>query len=364
MTFKAEILARFSGEASGAPLYLPDLTLWYNWHHKIGSLPAPWQHYSLPQIARAMGVPIWLSAAPWRIETPGIEIVTTENEQERLIAAETSTGTLVWRWQVGPDGAWWQTEYPVKTAENLPAALELVQARTYVVDPGELAELRTEVGTNGLLAIEIPRRPYSILLHEFLGWSEGLLLLNEPVIEEINSILETKTQTVVQEIAKLPGELILSPDNLDGQFISPGVFEAYLTASYRRTAEVCHAHNKVLLVHVGGPIRHLLALLAGAGVDGLEGIAGLPQSNATLTQAREITGPHLTLWGGIPQDFLLETHPYHDFEASVVQATQEIGGDGRMILGVADRVPVDADLSRLEAIPELVAKAWSGRVKS
>lgn len=362
MTFKAEILGRFSGEASGSPLYLPDLTLWYNWHHKKGSLPAPWQNYSLPQITQAMGVPIWLSAAPWRIETPGIAVVTTENEQERVITAETSTGPLVWRWQVGPDGAWWQTEYPVKTADDLPAALELVQARTYVVDPGELAELRTAVGVDGLLAIEIPRRPYSILLHEFLGWSEGLLLLNEPVIEEINTILETKTQAFVQEIAQLPGQLILSPDNLDGQFISPRAFEAYLAESYRRTAEVFHAHNKYLLVHVGGPIRHLLALLAGAGVDGLEGIAGLPQNNASLTQAREITGPHLTLWGGIPQDFLLETHPHQEFEASVVQATQETVDDGRMILGVADRVPVDADLSRLEAIPELVAEACSGQL--
>jgi hypothetical protein len=31
-----------------------------------------------------------------------------------------------------------------------------------------------------------------------------------------------------------------------------------------------------------------------------------------------------------------------------------------MILGVADRVPVDADLNRLEAIPSLVEKARSG----
>ena len=68
------------------------------------------------------------------------------------------------------------------------------------------------------------------------------------------------------------------------------------------------------------------------------------------------------MWGGIPQDFLLETHPYQEFEASVVQATRETVNDDRMILGVADRVPVDADLSRLEAIPELVAEAWSGQL--
>jgi hypothetical protein len=30
--------------------------------------------------------------------------------------------------------------------------------------------------------------------------------------------------------------------------------------------------------------------------------------------------------------------------------------DSRMILGVADRVPVDAEVSRLEAIPSLVER--------
>ena len=62
-----------------------------------------------------MGVPIWLPARPWRIETPGVEVTKTEQDQERVIKAETSAGTLIARWVVGPDGDWWQTEYPVKT---------------------------------------------------------------------------------------------------------------------------------------------------------------------------------------------------------------------------------------------------------
>jgi hypothetical protein len=38
----------------------------------------------------------------------------------------------------------------------------------------------------------------------------------------------------------------------------------------------------------------------------------------------------------------------------VAQAVREARGDGRTILGVADRVPVDAELGRLETIPGLV----------
>jgi hypothetical protein len=50
----------------------------------------------------------------------------------------------------------------------------------------------------------------------------------------------------------------------------------------------------------------------------------------------------------------LATHDRQEFEDSVRQAVRETTGDGRTILGVADRVPVGAELDRLLAIPALV----------
>jgi hypothetical protein len=358
MTLKEKILARFSGEADGRPFYLPDLTLWYDWHRSRKTLPSGWEDYSLPQVARTMDAPVWWVARPWQVETPSVEIMRTEKDGKRIVRSQTSSGTLVARWtQMGTNGDWWQTEYPVKTREDLAAALELVDARTYVLDASKLAQMEAMVGEEGVLAIEIPRRPYSDVLHELLGWSEGLLLLNEPAVEEIISILESKLQRLVREIAELAGQVVLAPDNLDGQFIPPVTFKAHLADSYRVTTEALHQHDKYLVVHIGGPIRHLLAPLAEAGVDGVEGIAGPPQGDVTLAEARQIAGPELTLWGGIPQDWVHDTHDREEFETAVASAAQEATGDGRMIIGVADRVPVDADLSRLEAIPELTGRS-------
>jgi hypothetical protein len=357
MTSKADVLARFSGEPDARPLYLPDLTLWYDWHQGQGTLPEGWQDYSLPQVARALDVPIWLAVRPYRVDTPGVEIVTTERDGERVIRSETSAGTLVARWTLGPDGDWWQTEYPVKRQEDLAAVLEIVEARTYVLDSAAWERWEGVVGEEGVLALEIPRRPYSDLLHEFLGWSEGLLLLREPVVQEINAILEAKLQPLVEQVARLPGELVLSPDNLDGQFISPRAFQSYLAESYRRTADALHQGGKRLVVHIGGPVRHLLAPLAEAGVDGLEGIAGPPQSDVSLAEARQAVGPGLTLWGGIPQDFTLDTHERERLEQVVKQAVRDAREDARTILGVADRVPVNADIDRLQAIPGWIEQA-------
>jgi hypothetical protein len=54
------------------------------------------------------------------------------------------------------------------------------------------------------------------------------------------------------------------------------------------------------------------------------------------------------------QDVLLDTHNHERFEATVAEAIEGAKGDTRVILGVADGVPADAELKRLEAIPSLV----------
>jgi hypothetical protein len=126
MTWRAEILSRFSGQAGEHPSYLLDPTLWYDWQRSRGTLPDQWRGYSLPRIARALGVPTWLVVAVYRVEAHGAKIVTTEQGGERVVRIVTSVGTLTARWTRDPDGDWWQVEYPLKPANDLAAVLEAV----------------------------------------------------------------------------------------------------------------------------------------------------------------------------------------------------------------------------------------------
>ena len=360
MTSSDEIRTRFAGPGSGAPVYLPDLTLWYRWHTQRGALPAQWQGHTLPQIAEALGVPAWTVTRPWRVELSGIQVDTQEAAGQRTVRYRTPAGSLTAAWSLGPDGDWWQTEYPIKTLEDLPAARELISARAYLLDPlNPPSSLSSPSPPSSLRSLELPMRPYSDLLHTLLGWGDGLMLLmgeGRAALVEMLGLLEEKLQALVEQVAGLPGDLALAPDNLDGQYISPRVFREQLAPNYRRTADALHAAGKSLVVHVGGPVKRLLPLLAAAGVDAVEGIAPAPQSDATLAEARTVAGPALTLWGGIPQDYLIAERTTEEFERAVAEAIAQAAGDPRMILGVADRVPVDADLGRLQALAGLAAR--------
>ena len=352
--------ARGEGGAAAAgaqPAYLPDLRAWYRWHHARRTLPAAWRDCSLAEIAAALDVPAWQTVRPWSVETPGVEIETQQGAGERVISYHTSTGTLQERWSLGPDGDWWQMEYPVKTAEDLPAALALIAARTYHLQPGELAGAQEAIGPAGMVAAELPMRPYSDVLHTLLGWAEGLMLFKSegrPLLLEMLALLDDKLRALTEQVAALPGAILFAPDNLDGHYISPRTFREHLAASYRQTATTAHAQGKRLVVHAGGPVGRLLPLLAEAGVDAVDGVAGPPQGDTPLAEARVAAGPELVLWGGIPQDLLLGAHDEQEFKQAVQAAAVAARADGRSILGVADAVPVAADVERLRALGDLL----------
>ncbi|MBN1836957.1 MAG: hypothetical protein JW820_13970 [Spirochaetales bacterium] len=330
-------------------LFLPDLSLWYRWHKERGTFPPGWEGESLPEICRRRGLPIWLPVRPWRLEYQGLTVQTSRSEDVRETRWQTSAGTLLARWTLGPDGDWWQTDYPASSADLLPGAREIVQSIVYHPDPSVAEQARQEVREDGVVALELPMRSLSDLLHSFLGWSDGLLLLWEQpdAVQELARILEEKLQELLSALTAFPGDLYLSPDNLDGQFVSPDMFAEYLAPSYQAAATLL-AH-KPLVVHAGGPLRALLPKLGGCGVAAVEGVSGPPQSDATLAEAREAAGPGLTLWGGIAQDSLLPTVEQEDFESALAAALEQARQPG-MVLGIADRVPPDALPQRLDAV--------------
>ena len=337
----------------GATLFVPDLTQWFEWHRKAGTLPDRWSALGLPEISVDIGVPAWQVHRPW-VRRWGFPVTEQQTDSVRTVEYRTARGVLTARWIVGPDGDWWQSEYPVKTEEDLVSLGEIAAGLTFELASAGMSGQIVEVGDKGVAAIELPMRPYSYLLHNFLGWTEGLMLamMNEERITELCGIIEAKQRELESQLASLPGQVLLSPDNLDASFLTPPVFEREMADSYGRLASLARDNGKATTVHIGGMVRPLLGLLADSGVHCLEGICGAPQSDASLLDARSQTHGRTVLWGGIPQDAVLEKHARARFEALVDETRKEAEATGQCIVGIADRVPVEADMERIEWIAE------------
>ncbi len=354
MNFKEILLSQIPGQASGRPLFLPDLSQWFQWHSRRGTLPEG-RESSLAGIASSLNCPAWSVHTPWRLEFDGIDVIREETESRRTIHYRTKFKALSEVWDLGPDGDWWQKEYPVKDEEDLDAAEEIVKAMRYRLKSPGPHESDSNPGV--IDVIRIPQTPYSDMLHTMLGWSDGLMLMmsEEDRLTELLGIMEEKRNELIRNLAaNFRHPVFLAPDNLDGQFISPAAFENRLESSYRKTCEMLHRRDKCLLVHIGGISRHLLPLLAGSGIDALAGISGPPQSDATLSEARKAAGPHVTLWGGIPQDYVMPMRDLSDLIQSVEEAKAFAETDNQTIIGVADHVPVDAEFSRLKEISDRI----------
>jgi hypothetical protein len=350
--------------SSGGCAFLPDLSLWYDWYASRGTLPEGLGEKSLSGVAAGLGVRGWIPSVPWRAEFPGLEVSLDRGESEIVRTVRTSKDTLTSRWILGPDGDWWQSEYPVKTADDLDAAYEYCRAKIYS-PPEDLSRAAADADPGSdILALRLPQQPFSEILHDLLGFDEGIIILMQEGerIEELVGLLESSyadlLDSLVPRIDEIDpegpgdtGEIVFySPDNLDSNFISPNLFDRYLRDGYIRTLERLHGAEYGLAVHIGGYIRPLLSRLGEIGVDILQGISGPPQSDADLSEARELAGQGPLLWGGIPQDLLLPTAERSELEETLDEVARSCAADGRMVAGISDKVPVEADLEKFEIV--------------
>jgi hypothetical protein len=349
------ILTEVAAKCEGDLAWMLDLSLWFAWHSKSGTLPEGWKSLSPVEIAHQLGAPAWVPVKPWRAKYQGVDISIDESEDTRTIRYAVAGRTLSASWTLGPDNDWWQMDHLIAAPEDFQPALELAESLQYELEEQRLQN-HEDASNRTLLVVELPRRPLSALLHDFLGWGEGLLMLHDhqDEVDMLLGILDAKIQALVESLTNLPGTALLSPDNLDGQYISPDLFEKYLSQSYAESCRQANAAGKAFVVHVGGPMQHLLEPMASSGIDVIEGVSGPPQSDAPIPAARQRSGPELTLWGGIPQDWLLDTIPAEEFEVSVREVIGQVKADGNAILGVADRVPVAAQKDRLESLSSII----------
>ena len=109
-----------------------------------------------------------------------------------------------------------------------------------------------------------------------------------------------------------------------------------------------------MLTHCDGENRDLLPQFPKCGFDVAESVCPAPMTHCSLAQLRSAV-PTITIWGGIPSISLLQsTMSDREFEAYLGDLFDNLGRGDRLILGVSDNVPPEADLARLDSIRQKI----------
>jgi hypothetical protein len=175
-----------------------------------------------------------------------------------------------------------------------------VRGRRWRFDADRYRRLAGEVGEAGLLVAGELFSPLK-MLHFTVGAVNAVYLLTDHPerTRELLAAHEEAQLDLVRQMAAAGVPAMMSMDNLDTQFHTPAYVERCSASFYEQASRICHQAGAVLLIHACGRQKKILPLVAGLGVDGLEGVAYPPLGDVELDEALRLTGDRFLITGGV-----------------------------------------------------------------
>ncbi|MCX7010392.1 MAG: hypothetical protein NTY53_24655, partial [Kiritimatiellaeota bacterium] len=299
-------------------VYAPNYWQWFAHHRNHGTLPPEiGQCQTQLEVIRHLGLDVfsrniycdeqrgwWGGLA--ESDFQGLEPTTREwlDGHDRVIAhtCPTPAGTLTERLRyVWAESTLVQEKFLVDDYDSqLDALTEFIRARRWQFLPKRWAEWNARVGADGVVVAGELHSPLK-MLHVLLGAQNATyFLMDHPErAAELIALHEAAMLDLVAQMAAGGVRVMMCMDNLDAAFHPPHYIEKYSAAFYEKAAQLCHQHDALLFIHACGRQRDNLALIAGLGVDGLEGVAFPPLGDVQLDEALRLTGDGFIITGGI-----------------------------------------------------------------
>jgi hypothetical protein len=298
--------------------YAPNYWQWFAHHRNHGTLPAEAAHCRTQlDLIRHLGLDVlsrniycdeqrgwWGGLAATVFQ--GLENSTREWHDGRDLVIEhtypTPAGTLTERLRyVWAESTLVQEKFLVDDYETqLDAFAEFIRARRWRFRPDRFTEWRAKAGTDGVVVAGEVCSPLK-MLHILLGAQNATFFLMDQT-ERAAELLKHHEEAMLDLVMQLVTggvRVVMCMDNLDAAFHPPHYIEQYSANFYERAARLCHEHGALLFIHACGRQRDNLKLIAGLGVDGLEGVAFPPLGDVELDEALRLTGDNFIVTGGI-----------------------------------------------------------------
>ena len=196
--------------------------------------------------------------------------------------------------------------------------------------------------------------PMQKLLSRWAGVETTVTLFMEhpEELKEAFSAIEDSQTELVEVLAASPAQVVILPENLSSEVTGEYFFRQFNMPYYQRIIARLHEGGKIVALHIDGGLIPCLGLLSACGVDIAEAVTPAPFGNVAVEKLREIAGPQIIIWGGLPGGIFSENYSDRFFEEYVLNVLRN--ADDRFVLGVADQVPPDAVPRRISRVRELV----------
>ena len=273
-----------------------------------------------------------------RIRTP----VGTLTEASTYLSSSCSTGC---------------TKHYVESEQDLDVLLYLLEHRQ--LEPANLEDYPDRMTIwreyDGLPCIGLPRSPLSSFVYEWAGIEQATYLLMdcEEKVAEALRLMEEQEEPILDAVCDLRPPLVHFPDNLSSENLT-NYYRGYMAETHGDRLSRLHAAGVKAAVHLDGTVRGLLSKLVDVGFDAVEALTPAPAGDLEIEEIQQMTESNtVILWGGIPGIMFASPYTWREMEAHV-QRLLESWGKRPFVVGVADQVPPDGDISFCRRIAEML----------
>ena len=389
MTHRERMLAAILGEPTDRLPWAPRMDLWCIAHRARGTLPRKFQGLDTAGIADVLGVACHAVRAdftvardprdfmlrglgienhpdaPYRVELRGLRMEFSHEDESYRTRIWTSAGevsfSLVHTAEMKREGISipFVQEFAIRSVANCDAVAEIFEHLVVEPTPDAYARFRRRIGERGLAVANgsLVASPMHGILHDLMPPEQFFYLYADErdALTRLARRMEPWYDRALAASLRCEAEVVYWGANYDQNLTWPAFFLAEIAPWLQRAAGCAHAAGKLLLTHTDGENQKLLPLFPPCGFDVAESVCPQPMTRCSLREVRSGLGPRITVWGGIPSVALLPGQmDDRAFGSYLDDLFAGLGPGERLILGVSDNVPPDADLARLDRIKERV----------
>lgn len=335
------------------------LDLWHRARLHAGDLPAELRGKTLEQIQLDLGMGVSARKA---------QVFTTSFRSGVEYTRKRDGLTLHERWATPKGELYRRTEttaedeavgmqpriakYPITSAEDYARYEEVVKHLDYQPDYDAYRQYDAQIGETGLPMVILGGNPFHELMLRWVGYEQLYYDLADipDVVEQAAATADAAYQRMWDIVADSPCELVMHGVNFDSGTTPPPMFRKYFLPYLRAFNDRMHQAGKFNAFHADGDMSQLLDLMQEAKFDVADCLAVTPMGRLTMENAFAAWRGRIVLWGGVPSPLLEPPVTDDAFDVHLEQLAAAEGGEGGLILGLADQAMPAAIWNRIQKL--------------